>query len=398
MSGQDASAGAPLEPPARPTTGRVEDALLRLIEPLLPGLIEQHIDEVDAELGLHPLPVMHQWPADTYLATREFLQCVATDSMDRLQEPNGIFAQIGREWARTGVDFELLATAMRHSHRITHGLVHRALLKEPEAQGDPEGMFVVLDRIYAGGEQTVAAARLGFERGSDHAADDLARQLGGLLILGGDEALTLAHQCGWDEDATVCAIVTSPESAAVIRRDSDCRVGYFPRSRDVVLLHPVAEDKLATTLRPLLTGHTCCVGPALPMLEAAQSLDLAVRAQLLGFAGEDEVTFADDVMLEIACSADRAVVDSLRRTYLTDVDSLPDDQRITLLHTLLEWLRHWGQRAKVAEALDVHPQTVSHRIHRLRDLLSDELDDPVVRAELLVLLTAMSVRDAWRLP
>lgn len=52
----------------------------------------------------------------------------------------------------------------------------------------------------------------------------------------------------------------------------------------------------------------------------------------------------------------------------------------------------------VPEALGVHPQTVSHRINRLKDLLSDELDDPAVRAELLVLLTAMSVRSAWQVP
>lgn len=157
-------------------------------------------------------------------------------------------------------------------------------------------------------------------------------------------------------------------------------MAYFPRSNDVVLLHPVSEGKLATTLRPLLAGHSCCVGPALPMLEAAHSLDLAVRAQLLG------------------CGADPVVVDSLRRSYLAEIDELPEDQRVMLLQTLLEWLRHWGHRTRVADSLGVHPQTVSHRINRLRDLLADELDDPDVGSELLVLLTAMSVRHVWQLP
>ncbi len=57
-----------------------------------------------------------------------------------------------------------------------------------------------------------------------------------------------------------------------------------------------------------------------------------------------------------------------------------------------------GHRPSVAEALGVHPQTVSHRINRLKDLLADELDEPHVRAELLVLLTAMSVSEAWQVP
>jgi DNA-binding PucR family transcriptional regulator len=132
------------------------------------------------------------------------------------------------------------------------------------------------------------------------------------------------------------------------------------------------------------------------MLDSVRSLDLAHRAQLI--AGDEELTFADDHMLEIACSADRVVIQSLRRTYLDDLDDVPEDQRTILLETLLEWLRQWGHRPSVAEALGVHPQTVSHRINRLKDLLSDELEDPVVRAELLVVLTAMSVRRAWQVP
>lgn len=94
-------------------------------------------------------------------------------------------------------------------------------------------------------------------------------------------------------------------------------------------------------------------------------------------------------MLEIACSADRVVIDSLRRSYLAELDDLPEDQRTMLLATLLSWLRHWGHRPRVAEELGVHPQTVSHRVNRLKDLLVDELEDPDVRAELLVLLTAV---------
>ena len=35
-----------------------------------------------------------------------------------------------------------------------------------------------------------------------------------------------------------------------------------------------------------------------------------------------------------------------------------------------------GSRAEVAAELFVHPQTVSYRLKRLRDLLGDDLDDP----------------------
>jgi DNA-binding PucR family transcriptional regulator len=36
----------------------------------------------------------------------------------------------------------------------------------------------------------------------------------------------------------------------------------------------------------------------------------------------------------------------------------------------------------------VHPQTVSYRLGRLRELLGDDLDDPTARFELLLVLTA----------
>ena len=69
-----------------------------------------------------------------------------------------------------------------------------------------------------------------------------------------------------------------------------------------------------------------------------------------------------------------------------------------LVETLRQWLLQWGHRPGIAQALTVHPQTVSGRLHRLRDLLADDLEGAVVRAELLVLLTAMSVRNAWQAP
>ena len=37
--------------------------------------------------------------------------------------------------------------------------------------------------------------------------------------------------------------------------------------------------------------------------------------------------------------------------------------------------------------LFVHPQTVSYRLNRLRQLLGDDLDDPTARFELLLVLT-----------
>jgi DNA-binding PucR family transcriptional regulator len=62
--------------------------------------------------------------------------------------------------------------------------------------------------------------------------------------------------------------------------------------------------------------------------------------------------------------------------------------RERLLTTLHSWLRHWGSRSAAAAELFVHPQTVSYRLNRLRELLGDDLDDPEARLELLLVLAA----------
>ena len=125
----------------------------------------------------------------------------------------------------------------------------------------------------------------------------------------------------------------------------------------------------------------------MPLEEVPNSLSLARRLSVLKGATSG-VLFADDYLLELACSADPSVVAALRRKYFLDLDALPSAQRVLLVETLRQWLLQWGHRPGIAEALDVHPQTVSGRIHRLKDLLADDLEDPRSRSELLVLLVA----------
>lgn len=376
---------------------RAADRLREVREELLDELVPILIEQAGEACGVHPLPARHHWPTDVRETVGVMLDAVVADDVESVCDPAGVFVAVGAESARGSLPLDDLEAAIRVANRLTHKHVHRALVSGPRV--DPDGVVEILDRLAEGGELVVRAARLGYAGGAQQPETDEeshTRRLGGALLHGDGSAVALARACGWDDDAVIAAIITTPQAAATIRRESECVLAHYPRARDVVLLHPIAEDKLATTLRPLLAGHRCAVGPAVHMLDSVRSLDLAHRAQLI--AGDEELTFADDHMLEIACSADRVVIQSLRRTYLDDLDDVPEDQRTILLETLLEWLRQWGHRPSVAEALGVHPQTVSHRINRLKDLLSDELEDPVVRAELLVVLTAMSVRRAWQVP
>lgn len=73
---------------------------------------------------------------------------------------------------------------------------------------------------------------------------------------------------------------------------------------------------------------------------------------------------------------------ALDRRAAETVDRLsPDDDLST---TLLTWLRSGGRVATTAEALGIHRHTVRSRLDRIAGICEVDLDDPVVRAELLL--------------
>lgn len=375
---------------ARTTNGMARH-LLAANEEQLRRLAPALMEHVAEELGMPRVSPDHQWPADVVEAIREFLTCVATDDLQSIGERGGIFEQVGVASAHGGVPFDQLAAGIRLAVRRTQGQVHRAVLAEGAA--DPEVVLELLARVVDAGEAVVEAALRGHELSSLGDEGGVGRRLASALLYGNADVTELAEEAGWPEGTLACAIVTDVEGAARIRQESPHEVAWFPRDSDVCLFHPVAEGRLATSLRPHLADHARAVGSATAVTELRSSLDLAQRAVALG-GDAGSAVFADDHLLELTCSADAAVVLALRRKYFQALDELPADQRSVLVETLRAWLFHWGHRPGIAETLGVHPQTVSGRINRLKDLLSDDLDDPTVRSELLVLLIAESVAAA----
>lgn len=371
------------------STNGIARHLLEADEDRLAELAPRLMDQVAEEFGMPPLSVDHKWPVDVIEAIREFLVCVATDDEARLTRRGGTFESVGVEAARGGLQMEVLADSIRMAARILQARAHRAVLADPRAF-DPELVLELLSRVLTSAEVVITTARRGYDLagvvGDDE--EELGRHLAGELVVRGRRVLDLASRIGWDPASLVCAVITTPAGAARIVSASVTRPAYFARTQDVVLALPVAADRLATTLRPLLSEVDCTVGPAVPITEFPDSLALTQRLSDRSTGAAGGPSFVDDALLELACVADPMVVRALRRKHFSELDALPSDGRATLLETLHQWLLQWGHRPGIAEALDVHPQTVSGRINRLKDLLADDLEDPTVRAELLVLLTA----------
>ncbi|QNF94980.1 helix-turn-helix domain-containing protein [Janibacter sp. YB324] len=339
--------------------------------------------------GLDDVSADDQWSTLATELLSEFFTCVSVNDVTRIAAPGSIFEEVGRRCARAGVDADTLAAAIRQATRRTQAQVHRFVLAE-SGETDPEAVVALLSRVAAVGEEVVPAVLRGHELELADGGAVAAHRLGDLLLAGDPGAADLARELGWPADALVSAIVLTPADAAALDDRSDLPFARHERERDLVLMAPIAGGALATTLRPLLAGSVCTVGPAVPMARAPESLALADRLVDRRGAHGDALVFVDEELLELASTADAMVIAALRRKYFVELDRLPGDVRTPLVQTLHEWLRHWGHRPATADALGVHPQTVSGRINRLRDLLADELDDAQVRSELLVLLTALA--------
>lgn len=353
----------------------------------LSDLVLLLVERVSSDLALPPPAPEHQWPADLTAALREFLVCLATNDLERIDVRHGIFEGIGLESARARMEFESLASAIRLAARVIQAHTHRTVLTD--AQGaNPESVLELLERVIAAGERVVVAVRRGFDVAAlaDGDEGELGRQLGSELVGRGERSADLAQRIGWHAGSLVCAVIAAPQASGRINRVVPARLAHFTRAEDVVLGVPVVSDRLATTLRPLLEGIDCVVGPSAPLAEFHDSLDLCQRLSVMPRGSGP--AFADDHLLELTSAADPAGRRALQRKHFGQLDQLPAEHRSVLVSTLREWLLHWGHRPGIAEALHVHPQTVSGRINRLKDLLEDDLEDPRVRSELLVLLVA----------
>lgn len=362
-------------------------------------LTQRLVTEVATELGVPPVANPRHWPVDVGEVLMEFLDCVVTNDIDRVAARGSIFERLGRECARGGVDVDLLVSGLRIAVARCQAQVHRAILGADRQDEDSESVIGLLSRVMTVGEAVVSASQRGHDLADldDGDEDEALRRLASVLMYGRGDPSDLVAEVGWQPSTKVCAILTSADSGPQIRRRADVKVAYYDRAGDVVLIHPVADGKQSSSLQSLLVGHTCVVGPAVPLDELPGSLTLATRAELLDSSAEG-ITFADDVLLELAMSADPAVITALQRKHLGEFDFEAEDHPDVLASTLHEWLLQWGHRPGIATSLDVHPQTVSHRIKRIKDWLAYDLEDPRVRAELLVLLTAMSVHNAWQAP
>jgi DNA-binding PucR family transcriptional regulator len=116
----------------------------------------------------------------------------------------------------------------------------------------------------------------------------------------------------------------------------------------------------------------------------ARALHRLVSEELI----QEQLPAAEEHLAELMVHGDPGLAEDLAGTRLEPLDSRSPSSRQRLLETLAAWLDHQGNVPQVAEALQVHPQTVRYRLAQLRELFGEKLEDPDARFELALAVRA----------
>jgi hypothetical protein len=323
-----------------------------------------------------------------------------------------LFEEIGREHFRQGQDLSGLLAAYRAGAAVAWRHVAQVALS---LEASSESLAGLASAVFTAVDRLSTASLRGYAQEQSEsvlARDRLREELGELLLSDRSDTATIravAARAEWPlpHEAAVVLVDARNQGAreALGRLEPGClRVrgwGVDPRSGggslDVIqgsggLLGAIVPDpsgpRRRARLANLLRGAHAVVGATVPLDRLPASVHVAELAMRLRRAHvlDDDPLFVGDHLDALIVHHDERLLAALRRQYLAPLDDLPAPTRDRLAATLTSWLLHMGNRQAMAGELHVHPQTVRYRMAQLRELFGPALEDPSIRATLLLAL------------
>jgi PucR C-terminal helix-turn-helix domain len=374
---------------------RLPPGLAGAMRPQLPATVQAIAAAVTASTPAFTAIQSEKFRRDVHaavlVALERFLDLIGTDEPALPPHFREVFVALGAAEARENRGPEALLAAMRTAARL---LLRAAATSWGEIGLIDVGPLIDLsDAISAYADELAAAATDGFAQQVREQAgegDRRRHQLAELLLRGNagpDAVADAAAGIGWRGLHAVVPVLLPLDQARDARFRYSADGVVIERVNDAVLLVRDGPRAGRAQLADGLAGRGAVVGPRLAWSRTPEAVRLAERTAELVEPGPGPV-FVDDHLATLALRGEAGALAVLSTRRLAPLAALRRGQRDSLLATLHSWLRHWGSRADVAAELYVHPQTVSYRLGRLRELLGDDLDDPTARFELLLVLTA----------
>jgi hypothetical protein len=328
------------------------------------------------------------------VALERFLDLVGTDEPALPPLVRETFVALGAAEAREDRNPQALLTALRIASRLLLRTASESLARVRRV-GSAE-LLDLSDAINGFIDELAAASTEGYalQLREQAGEGDRQRRLLAELLLRGNAAesavLAAAAGIGWRQLDTIVPVLLPPAQAREARFRFGADGMVIERDRDAVLLLRGGSRTTGSRLVEGFRGRGAVVGPTLGWRQVPEAVRLAeLTARLIAHRGDPapaEPVLVDDHLTTLALRGEPGALAVLSARRLAPLAPLRSAVRQRLLETLDSWLRHWGSRADVAAELYIHPQTVSYRLKRLRELLGDDLDDPTARFELLLAL------------
>jgi hypothetical protein len=308
-----------------------------------------------------------------------------------------VYVALGRGELRAGRTLEALLAAYRVGARVAF---QRFAELARDAGLDADAIVPLAVATFAYIDDLSSASIEGFAAEQSARAGEHDRLRAELLalILGGtaDPAAVqdAARAAGWALPELIAPVFISPGRSDGLSVALGPAALVAPTAEGVVALMPApARPAQWAALRRQLAGRAAVVGLVAPWAEAAAALRPATLAMRLVADGllDDDPLIVNDHLVDLIVHRDEQLAAALIARELAPLDSVRDNTRDRLAETLLAWLSYRGERARVADALHVHPQTVAYRLGQLRSLFGDSLTDPDRRFALELALRAESV-------
>ncbi len=305
---------------------------------------------------------------------------------------------LGRSEARAGRSVEAVLAAYRVGARVCWVTFSDVALEHGFAAKDLQ-TFAALTFAYIDDLSAATVAGHTEERARADQQRSQARTNLGLLMLRGARSSDVDHY------ARVAGLTTPRQVSMLLCRTEDTgaltarlplrtlvidQVGLGPEGSGwstLVLPDPTTSEQQRVRTAATDAGIDCLMTPVVSRADAPDTWRLASRwvvvppDPLPHTPGPQEL---GDVLAHLVVHGDAVAARALSAQALAPLDHLPERTRERLVETLRLWMLLRGQRALVADALGVHPQTVRYRMTQVREVFGDDLDDPRTASEILL--------------
>jgi hypothetical protein len=370
--------------------------LAELVRPGLPGVVEDIIAAVRAEVVEYDQPLEGEFGRlireGAGAALQQFVDLLGRD-VDLPDD--GVYEAIGRAEFRAGRTLDALQSAYRVGARV----VWRAAVELAEDSLDSRVLVVFAEAIFAYIDRLADAAVAGYAREQSMREGSVQTRRHALLdmLLRGEARDPVAveraaEQAGWPLPVELAVVALGAgDPLRVVHRMPVGTIGTTLDAGGVLVVPdpdgPGRRRQLAAGLR----GQLGVLGPTVPWARAHESARRAVTGWPLhaaGRLGDDVLACADEHLLDLALVADEALARDFVDTRLAPVQAMKPAARDRATETLRAWLDAHGDVTATARVLHIHPQSVRYRLAGLRQSFAGALDDPAGRLELAAALRA----------